>query len=207
MTRERGITERGRKRHAAERLPAAERRAAVLQAALEVFSAKSYASATTAEIARAAAVSEPILYRHFASKRDLWLACLDAAWDEVRAAIEEKIRTSGDANVPSGSTGSPWESPRLANLWLQGIAGAVDDQAIRESVARHMRDVHDAAAELLRVQQRHGRIAADRDCETEAWIFVAGGLLRGAADRVGVLSTSEFAAIARERSRWLTGTP
>ena len=85
---ERGLTKHGRARHAGERLPAAERRAAVLEAALEFFSTTSYSSATTAEIARAAGISEPILYRHFASKRDLWLACLDAAWAEVRSAIE-----------------------------------------------------------------------------------------------------------------------
>ena len=72
----------------------AERRAAVLEAALELFATTSYASATTAEIARAAGVSEPILYRHFASKRDLWLACLDAAWDDVRAG--DRAKDHGD---------------------------------------------------------------------------------------------------------------
>lgn len=29
-------------------------------------------------------MSEPALYRQFASKRDLWAACLDAAWEEFR---------------------------------------------------------------------------------------------------------------------------
>ena len=42
-----------------------------------VFSTGSYSGATTAEIAREAGVSEPILYRHFASKRELYFACLD----------------------------------------------------------------------------------------------------------------------------------
>ena len=32
-----------------------------------------------AEIAREAGITEPILYRHFGSKRDLYLACLDEA--------------------------------------------------------------------------------------------------------------------------------
>ncbi|MFN8223018.1 MAG: helix-turn-helix domain-containing protein [Gaiellales bacterium] len=203
MRRERGLTERGRRRHASERMPAAERRAAVLDAALEVFSAKSYSSATTAEIARAAGVSEPILYRHFASKRDLWLACLDAAWAEVRAAIDAKM-ASVAAGVP-GDSPSPWESPRLAHLWLQGIAGSADDPTITASVRSHMRDVHDAVAAVLRAQQANGGIPRDRDCEAEAWLFVAGGLLRGAGDRLGLLTRSELTAIGRERSRWLTG--
>ena len=61
-------------RQATRRLPAEERREEIIRAALRVFTATSYAGATTAEIAREAGVTEPILYRHFASKRALWLA-------------------------------------------------------------------------------------------------------------------------------------
>ena len=66
------------------RLPAAERRAAIVAAALEVFGAGSYARSTTAEIARVAGVSEPIIYRHFPSKKELWFASLDEAWRQLR---------------------------------------------------------------------------------------------------------------------------
>ena len=45
------------------RLPAAERRQATVDAVLRVFVGGSYSGATTAEIAREAGVSEPILYR------------------------------------------------------------------------------------------------------------------------------------------------
>ena len=70
------------------RLPADERRRTIVQAALRVFSSGSYAGSTTAEIAREAGVSEPLIYRHFPSKRDLWAACLDAAWEEFREAFD-----------------------------------------------------------------------------------------------------------------------
>lgn len=207
MRTERQPTKTGGPRHATgERLPAAERRTAVLEAALELFSTTSYASATTAEIARAAGVSEPILYRHFASKRDLWVACLDAAWDEVRLPLAEKLASlKCGVDVPLDKIRSPWESPRLANLWLQGMAGAGDDPMLRESVRRHMQDVHEAIADLIRTKQGLGAIAADRDADVEAWIFVGGGLLRAAGDRLGLLSRSDIAAIGRERVRWLAG--
>ena len=68
------------------RLTADARRQAVLDTACRVFSRSSYRGATTAEIARAAGVSEPILYRHFGSKRDLYLACLDESWRALRVA-------------------------------------------------------------------------------------------------------------------------
>ena len=78
------------------RLAAAERRAALVDAALRVFASGSYGGATTAEIAREAGVSEPILYRHFASKRDLYIACLEETWSRLRAAVEEIVANEPD---------------------------------------------------------------------------------------------------------------
>ena len=59
------------------RLPRDERRALLLSAALEVFTAAGYHSAAMDEIADRANVSKPVLYQHFPSKLDLYLAVLD----------------------------------------------------------------------------------------------------------------------------------
>ena len=58
---------------------------------MTVFSTGSYSGATTAEIAREAGISEPILYRHFASKRELYFACLDEAWVQLRQVFNDKL--------------------------------------------------------------------------------------------------------------------
>ena len=84
------------------RLPAEERRRKLVDAALRVFSEGSYSGATTAQIARQAGVSEPILYRHFASKRELYFACLDTAWERIRLRIEDRI---GELGPESGLAG------------------------------------------------------------------------------------------------------
>src|SRR5215470_16005702 len=91
---ERGLTARGRERHAA-RLAAPERRQAIIDAAVRVFSEGSYARATTAQIAREAGISEPILYRHFPSKRDLYFACLEDAWTGLRDSLLESMEELG----------------------------------------------------------------------------------------------------------------
>jgi len=191
------------------RLPAAERRSAIVAAALEVFGSGSYTGSTTAEIARAAGVSEPIIYRHFPSKRDLWFACLDEAWQELRLAIEAKaasVRTTGALADVDTEKRSPWSNPLLPNLWVQGVTEAADDEVIQRHVRAHVREVHDFVAGMMRDHQVAGAIPADRDPDAEAWIFLAGGLLRSFADRLGgVLGAGEFAAIGRERRRWLSG--
>jgi AcrR family transcriptional regulator len=191
-------------RQAARRLPAGQRREAILRAALKVFTSTSYAGATTAEIAREAGVTEPVLYRHFASKRDLWLECLDVAWDETRLMLREKIATFA-AGSPAASR-SPWRSPQMPNLWLQGLTEAGEDPVVRRAIRRHMREVHDFVADEIRRGQAAGLIPADRDANAEGWVFIGGGLLRSVADRLGgVLSASDLEAISRERIRWLTG--
>ncbi|WP_425452045.1 TetR/AcrR family transcriptional regulator [Arthrobacter silvisoli] len=60
------------------RLPRDERRAQLLNAALEVFVANGFHGAAMDEIAETARVSKPVLYQHFPSKRELYMALLDS---------------------------------------------------------------------------------------------------------------------------------
>ena len=60
------------------RLPRDERRAQLLSAALEVFVANGFHGAAMDEIAETARVSKPVLYQHFPSKRELYMALLDS---------------------------------------------------------------------------------------------------------------------------------
>jgi AcrR family transcriptional regulator len=59
------------------RLPVAERRELVLEAAGRLFGERGYEGTRLDQIAAAAGVTKPIVYRHFDSKRDLYLALLD----------------------------------------------------------------------------------------------------------------------------------
>lgn len=56
------------------RLPSDERRGGILDAALRVFAERGFHGATTKELARAAGVSEALMFRHFPTKEDLYIA-------------------------------------------------------------------------------------------------------------------------------------
>ena len=73
------------------RLPRDERRAQLLSAAFEVFTAAGYHSAAMDEIADRAKVSKPVLYQHFPSKLELYLAVLDLHIDSLVFAIQKAI--------------------------------------------------------------------------------------------------------------------
>jgi AcrR family transcriptional regulator len=189
------------------RLPAAERRAAIVAAALQVFGTGSYARSTTAEIARVAGISEPIIYRHFPSKKELWFASIDEAWLQLRARLGHKLVPLAD-EPPAGretTARPPWSDPLLPHLWVQGVTEAGDDEEMQAYLRAHVREVHDFVAAGMRAGQAAGTVPADRDADAEAWIFLAGGLLRSFADRLGgLLGAGEIAAIVRERRRWLS---
>ena len=78
------------------RLPRDERRAILLSAALEVFTAAGYHAAAMDEIADRAGVSKPVLYQHFPSKRDLYLAVLDVHIDSLVFEIQKAIASTPD---------------------------------------------------------------------------------------------------------------
>lgn len=68
-----------------KRLSAGERRERILGAATGLFAQRGYADAPIDAIARAAGVSPPVLYDHFASKLALYEAVLDSHFAELRA--------------------------------------------------------------------------------------------------------------------------
>ena len=78
------------------RLPRDERRAILLDAALEVFTAAGYHSAAMDEIADRANVSKPVLYQHFPSKLDLYLAVLDLHIDSLVFALQKASSSTPD---------------------------------------------------------------------------------------------------------------
>jgi AcrR family transcriptional regulator len=187
------------------RLTAGERRQAVLDTACRVFSRSSYRGATTAEIAREAGITEPILYRHFGSKRDLYLACLDEAWRTFREIAEKAL-----ADDPVGCLGSIADAYmakksriRLVDLWIQALNEASDDAVIAKAVRRQIREVHAFFAGVIEQGQAHGAVNSDRDPVAEAWLFVAGGLLATIDHRLGGLLGPDLERVRAARRAYM----
>jgi AcrR family transcriptional regulator len=193
------------------RLSGPERRAIVLETACRVFSKKSYHGSTTAEIARATGVTEPVLYRHFASKRELYLACLDAVWEQVRELWEKALDAEDDPANWLKAIGKAYLEARaaarivLVDLWIQALTEAADDPEIRRALRQQVRAVHTFVADVIRRAQDAGGILRERDPDAEAWIFISLGLLSTIDNRLGSLVGDEFDDIIASRRAWMTG--
>jgi AcrR family transcriptional regulator len=189
----------------AKRLTAEARRQAVLDTACRVFSRSSYRGATTAEIARQAGISEPILYRHFGSKRDLYLACMEEAWRSFRAVCEEAL--AGDPDRSLGAIADAYmvrgRKIRVIDLWIQALNEASEDKVIATAVRKQIREVHDFFADVIRTGQQRGVLHTERDPVAEAWIFVAGGLLATIDGRLGGLLGDDLLGVREARRSWM----
>lgn len=71
----------------AMRLPAAQRREQLLDTAMHVFAKQGYHAASMNDVADAAGVTKPVLYQHFASKRELFSEILSEIGNQLRDRI------------------------------------------------------------------------------------------------------------------------
>lgn len=137
------------------RLPAAERREQLLAVALEVFSQNGFHGASMNEVADAAGVTKPVLYQHFMSKRELYMALLDEAGERLNRLI---VAAAGEATSPHDQVSRGvrayfrWVAEdRASFLLLFGDGGRRDDEfteAVRLLEAR----MATAIAPLIRAE-------------------------------------------------------
>jgi AcrR family transcriptional regulator len=190
----------------ARRVGAAERRELLLDAARARFARHGFHGAATAAIARDAGCSEPILYRHFASKRDLLLAVLER---EVggRIADGRAIAPPEGADVAGALPAvlrARLEDPEMAvtaRLILLAIA-LTDDPEVGETMRGWFATVRAPLRAALSAGQAAGSVRDDVDAETLTWLWH--GLMLAAAVRNAIADDGE-AMGAVDAARVLAG--
>src|SRR3954451_21282545 len=83
----------------ASRMSSEDRRAHILDTACKLFAEKGFRGTTTRELAASVGVTEPVLYEHFKTKRDLYAAIIESKAHEgaeVVAALTEKYALTDD---------------------------------------------------------------------------------------------------------------
>jgi AcrR family transcriptional regulator len=129
-----------------QRLPLAERRATITEAAGRLFGEHGYEATRLDDIAAAAGVTKPIVYRHFDSKRDLYLALLDRHRDDLAGFV---------SSIPAqGSTEERLH--RVLKLWLDYVEARsyawkmlFRDTGGGPEIAARRREVHARARAVL----------------------------------------------------------
>jgi AcrR family transcriptional regulator len=111
-----------------------ETRRAILDAALDLFSERSFDGASTRSIAELAGVTQPLLNYHFAGKEELWRAAVDDLFERFRASTQHR---------------------------LSGLRG-VDDVTIAKLMVRHFVEFSAANPQLHRIIMQESKRAGAR---------------------------------------------
>jgi AcrR family transcriptional regulator len=83
------------------------RRVEIIRVAMRLFSQRGFRGTTTKEIAQAASVSEAIIFRHFATKQELYAAIIDhkacaGGFGDPREMVADAIKRKDDRAVFEG---------------------------------------------------------------------------------------------------------
>lgn len=155
-------------------MKAQDRRNQLLKAAASCFAKYGYRGTTTARIAAHAGVSEPIIYRHFQNKHQLFIALIEKVADEVfnnwqqamqnLASPLDKLRVMLYRNP---ATSDPWTASVYQLLFhaQTETSDPVIQQAIRDHYDRYVKTLGAVMAEA----QAAGQIRRDVPAEWLAW--------------------------------------
>jgi len=130
-------------------------------------------------------------------------------WSKARASWERALESTDNVREALEAMGRGHVTVRdckfqMAELWVQALGEAAEDPELRKHLRRHMREVHDFMADVIRRGQKEGVLHADRNADAEAWTFLAGGVLGMVGRRIGLLDEQEVHSIRQARLDWLT---
>jgi len=164
----------------APRRSAQQRRRLILQSAQAVFAANNYARVGTADLAKAAGISEPALYRYFASKKDLFISTIQDSglrllevWERLAMEVVNPldiIWAIGLGYYDHLRSRSP-----VMKLLFQAISEA-DDPDIRRALHENFASLIRFLMENIEEAKRRRLIRQDVDTVVAAWQFMAMGL-------------------------------
>jgi AcrR family transcriptional regulator len=179
------------------RMTAAARREVIETAATELFAQRGYHGAAMEEIAQRSGVSVPVVYEHFASKKELHRRLLERHFSELRALWREQLRHEGAPRERVPQMLDAWfgyvqEHPYAWRMLFADTTGDAEVQALHREIAAQSRAL---LVPLLAGQPGSARIAGSAQLESLDMLWeVLRAVLQGLA-----LWWYDHQQVARER--------
>jgi AcrR family transcriptional regulator len=129
-----------------KRLPLAERRALIVEAAGRLFGERGYDDTRIDDIAAAAGVTKPIVYRHFDGKRALYLSLLERHREDL-SSFAGAVPAEGDLELRLRTVLEVWIEYVETHAYAWKLL--FRDTGGGEEVAAFRRDVHARARTVL----------------------------------------------------------
>jgi AcrR family transcriptional regulator len=163
-----------------QRLSAEQRRALMLVRAKEVFAQHSYSGASTSELASASGVTEPMLYKHFGSKKGLFMAVLEHFSAQFIQEWERRIDYHAQISLKTALVELATDfyavvkaDPEVPRVIFQGEAASADDPEFGEATGRHIMAVYHIFRRVLEEAQAAQVIDASVNLDAASWGYMS----------------------------------
>lgn len=147
---------------------------------MALFAERGYGGATTAELARAAGVTEPIIYRHFASKKALFMSVIDRTSDLITQTWERQLRTAKDPaqRLRRLIAANPMVSDRGRGIYRVIVQAMteIEDPQVLDAIQRHVIALHKFVSKEVARAQDEGQVSKFFSPEVTAWTLLHLGL-------------------------------
>jgi len=151
-----------------------------MEVASKLFAKNGYDATTTAAIADAAGVTEPILYRHFKSKQEMFVAIVKAVSEQTMKHWQELIGDTPDPaqQIRRISGEMPEHMAHLADAYhvLHGALATSRDKKVLAVVREHYNEIERFFSKIVRDGQKNGAFRKDVQPRTAAWQLIMTGV-------------------------------
>lgn len=161
-----------------QKLNRKERRRDIVNGAMKVFADKNYQNATMSEIASEAGISEALIYKHFRSKRDLFLAALDDSALYLKGEFSKIIGIADKVGPVKAIKNITLlfgkylrDNPSYGKLLLVAAAEA-GDPVIKKALAKNISDARADIKSALEMGAKMGVLKPGLDIEALSWFLV-----------------------------------
>lgn len=163
------------------RLPSEARQRQLVEVAVRVFARAGYDQTSTADLAREAGISAPALYRHFPSKKALYLAALrhvaDRQFDDWQRIIDRApSAASGLASLGQHYQRMLRDEPHLSQMRFRSL-NAADDPDVRAVVIEQQQRARELILALCEQAGSEASLPAGLTPRTVTAAFMAWGAL------------------------------
>lgn len=151
---------------------AANRKSDIISAAIEVFAEVGYYRATTAQVAERANISQPYVFRFFATKENLLLTALEVSWSRVIDSFRRVVETASSERLEAELI-QEYENIQVMHqneIFLQMQAQTIREDSIQEAMRNGFKEVRQI---VLMAFQRAGI----EKPEERTMLFLARGML------------------------------
>lgn len=148
------------------------RRTEIISAAIEVFAETGYYRTTTAQVAQRAGISQPYVFKFFATKEALMLAALEVSWERITEAFSQVVATASPDQLEKELIETYEEilAAHRQETLLQMQAQTMQEEPIRAAMQTGLREVRRIVLEAF----QNNKLSNPED---RTLLFLARGML------------------------------